>query len=179
MQVIAICGLKRCGKDTVANYIQHKFEYKHVKISQPLKDVCAYLFNWSQNQLEDNVKDVIDPKWGITPRDAMKFFGTEVMQFKLQELLPNVKREFWVRKLIESSSEKKIVISDVRFMHEYDVLKSNCPNLIVIKIAKHEKLITYDTHSSETEWKRIKEDYFIQNDGSISELYDKIDVILH
>jgi hypothetical protein len=121
--IIAICGLKRSGKDTVANRILQKNpDFLHSKISDPLKKVCQILFDFSD--VEGPLKDHIDPKWDITPRAALQFLGTEMMQYKLQELLPNLGRCFWVKKLLMDlslslslSKTKGVVISDLRFKH--------------------------------------------------------------
>ena len=195
--IIAICGVKRCGKDTVASYVCSKIDgSEHRKIAQPLKDVCASLFQFTKAQMEEDEKDAIDPKWGITPRDAMKFVGTEMMQYKMQELLPDIGRTFWIKQFISNISNikqtKHIVISDMRFMHEYTMLKAAFPTSIVIKIVKptnahahtHAYMSTcqnrqheheHDGHSSEQEWASIPEDVLIVNDGTISDLYKCVD----
>lgn len=177
MQVIAICGPKRVGKDTAASFFT-SCNFLHVKISQPLKDVCGSLFGWSPQQMEEDIKDDIDPAWGISPRDALKFFGTEMMQYKIQELLPNVGRKFWIDSLIKRlyKTNQNVVISDMRFMHEYEALKSAFPNcLTTIKITRQTSTTTTaDAHSSETEWMQIPEDVLITNDGTIQEMHDQL-----
>lgn len=172
--IIAICGPKRSGKDTVASYLVNRHNYKHVKISQPLKDACGSLFGWTAYQMEEDVKENIDPNWGISPRDGLKFVGTEIMQYKIQELLPNIGRKFWINTLINTLKSKPreapIVISDMRFIHEWEVLKNEYHhNLVTIKINKSSTL-PIDLHSSETEWRQIKEDILIENDGTIHDL---------
>lgn len=189
--IVAICGAKRCGKDTVALYLQKALVARatnvvhHYKIAQPLKDICKIMFGWSTRQVEEDEKDMIDDKWGITPRDAMKFMGTEVMQYKIQELLPGIKRNFWIKQLSSRIQKKAtgdhVIISDMRFMHEYTMLKQHFPDAVVIKVTRgsgNGSSGSNDTHSSETEWKSIPHDLLIENDGSIDELHAQLDEFL-
>lgn len=174
-KVIGICGMRRAGKDTIASFFS-SYGYKNVKISQPLKTVCQTLFGFTDSQMEDETKDIIDENIGISPRTALQFFGTEVMQYKIQELLPNVGRSFWIDMLIRQNinQDQKIIISDMRFEHEYNALKAKYgDNLIIIKVTRENNL-EKDTHSSENEWMHIKEDYLIENNKSINDLKKSI-----
>jgi hypothetical protein len=178
--IIAICGLKRSGKDTVANHILKKCpEFMHTKISDPLKKVCQVLFDFPD--VEGPLKDHIDSTWEITPRKAMQFIGTEMMQYKVQELLPNLGRCFWIKKLLMEIKEKRnVVISDLRFKHEVAFLREFVDqetSFLVIKVTRS-SCPDSDSHASEQEWKEIKEDFLIKNDGSIEELYNQVDRIL-
>lgn len=181
-QVIAICGQKRSGKDTIASYITYTYEFRHVKIAEPLKDLCKVLFGFTASQMEDDTKDVIDERHGITPRSAMQFVGTEMMQYKIQELLPNVGRNFWINRLLQdsnsnsNSSSNKIVISDMRFMHEYKAIKDMYgDNAMVIKVTRDANASNVeDNHASEKEWEQIPEDILIRNDTTVYELHNKI-----
>jgi hypothetical protein len=124
-RIIAICGFKRSGKDTLADYLCNHHGYTKVKISTPLKEGLKSFFNFNDEQLECSSKDEIDPRWGITPRCVMQYFGTEVMQYQLQNMIPGIGRNFWIQRLVNEflqDKSKKYVIPDMRFMHEYKVL---------------------------------------------------------
>jgi hypothetical protein len=173
--IIAICGAKRTGKDTIADHLVTKHGYTKVKLADPLKVLVGYLFSFAPNQVgESDDKDVIDPRWNITPRQALQFFGTEVMQYKIQELLPHIGRKFWINMLISKlDPNKKYVISDMRFVHEYEELKKL--NAFIIKIERPSKSDTTDTHCSEEDYKNIPHDVHIQNDSNIENLLIKLD----
>lgn len=179
--IVAICGAKRCGKDTVASMLQHRMEpCRHLKIAQPLKDMCGIMFGWSPKHLEDDEKDQVDAKWGISPRDAMKFIGTEMMQYKIQELLPEIGRNFWIKQLINKINVgENIIISDLRFVHEFLMIKAHFPNAVIVKVMKQTAAAatTTDLHSSEVEWKDIVEDVLIDNHGSLEDLRAQVDQI--
>lgn len=176
-RIIAICGPKRSGKDTIANYIVAKYGYKHFKIASKLKDVCGLLFGFTQEQMEDDTKDIIDTKYNITPRKAMQFVGTEMMQYKIQELLPNVKRNFWINLLMqEIQKESHVVISDMRFLHEYETMCKES-DLHVIQVSKPNSGSDshLDLHPSEVEWRKIPTTTIIENNKTIEDLYEQVD----
>lgn len=180
--IIAICGPKRSGKDTIADHLITKYNYEKIKIADPLKMIVKDLFGFTENQVgETDDKDIIDERWGITPRKALQFFGTEVMQYKIQELLPGIGRKFWINRLIDSSisnpiDNQKYVISDLRFLHEYEELyKKTKDNLCIIKVFRPDNNDEKETHVSELEYKGIKEDILIINDGNIEDLLVKLD----
>jgi hypothetical protein len=171
-KIIAICGLKRCGKDTLADFIQSKYGFQNIKIADPLKDMCAQLFGLSHAQIEGDVKEVVDPRWGVAPRQILQFVGTEMFQFKLQELMPQIGRSFWMRQLLDKHKHGCFVVSDMRFVHEYEILKAAQPDLIVIKIVRDGlKINVYNEHSSEKEWEHIPESFTVYNNGSIEQMF--------
>lgn len=171
--LIAICGSKRSGKDTIANYLVEKHGYQNIKIAENLKTIVKELFNFTNDQVgESDDKDVIDKTWNITPRQALQFLGTEVMQYKIQELLPHIGRKFWINSLIKSlDPNKKYVVSDMRFVHEYEELAKL--NVYVIKVFRP-AIVQEDTHSSETEYKTIPENLCIINDTTIPDMLIKL-----
>lgn len=170
-QIIAICGLKRCGKDTLADYIVDKYGFVKVKIADPLKQICKNLFQLSEDQVETDAKEVIDPRWGVAPRRLMQFVGTEMFQYKLQELLPAVGRHFWIQQMTTRHPDHNIVISDMRFLHEYEFLKATGDELIVVKIERNSS--TYDEHCSEKEWQDIPSDIVIQNNTTPIAMFEQ------
>lgn len=180
--VIAICGKRRCGKDTIANYLKTKYDFEHVKISSKLKNVIKILFNFTDEQMENDSKELIDDKWKVSPRQVMQFMGTDIMQYEIQKLLPNINRSFWIKSLIEDLkyTNKKIVISDLRFLHEYEELKKVSNKIYVIKVERqceHDTLST-DTHCSELEMVNIPCDFVLQN-LKINDLYFNVDKIVN
>ena len=173
-RVIAICGKRRAGKDTVADILCETFAYRKVRIADPLKKMMQVLFGFTEEQLECDVKDKVDDRWDISPRQAMQFFGTDVMQYKIQELLPSVGRTFWIRSLIErelrnANPTTLIVIPDVRFLHEIQELEPFQPWILRVSRPCHD-VNTTDAHASEMEGDRILCDAHIKNDGDIESL---------
>lgn len=186
MSIILLCGYKSSGKDTFANHLEEEHGFKHFKISKPLKDALKILFNFTEAHLEGDLKEIVDKDLKTTPREVMKFVGTNMFQYKIQELLPNIGRNFWVNKLVkelESSKEKNIVISDLRFIHEYETL--HCYGMkhnIQVKVVKiiRPSLLVYNADNkdfSETEHLKFKFDCVVEN-NSIEEFKQTINNIL-
>lgn len=175
-RLIAVCGYKRSGKDTVANFISDTYGHEHIKIAAKLKNIVKTLFNFTEEQVETDSKEVVDNRWGVTPRHVMQFMGTEMFQYKIQELLPNIDRRFWIMNIINETRDKidkgyPLIISDLRFKHEYMELQKY--GVYIIRVNKNNIRGT-DTHPSEVEFLDIPADLIINNDGSITDLYNSL-----
>ena len=75
-RIIALAGVAGCGKDTVASFLPGP----KVRFADPIKQFCAQVFGWSEEQLygPSALREVPDPKWdGLTPRKALQTLGTE------------------------------------------------------------------------------------------------------
>jgi dephospho-CoA kinase len=181
-KIIAICGLKRSGKDTIADVLTQRYGYEKVKIATPLKDALKTLFQFTDAQVEGAEKDVVDPRWGVEPRLLMQFIGTEVMQFKLQEVLPDVGRTFWIKRLIDEhikNNDKHIVIPDMRFKHEYNLLSQH--GAVFWRVERFQNENT-EVHSSEREYLEIPVDEVFMNTGSKIDIeqivFEKMDALV-
>ena len=180
--LVGILGRKFAGKDTVADYMCSKHNFNKLILAQPLKDACKLLFNFSDEQLYGNLKESIDPNWGITPRIVFQYFGTDVFRRDIHKIIPNIGDNFWINLAISKYLEMKnankdalIVISDVRFQNEIDSIHEQ--GGIIIKIIRPE-LSNMDAHESEKNIDNLSGDYTIINDETKDDLYKKIDIII-
>jgi len=180
MVLIGLLAKKQHGKDTTADHLVKNYNFEKIAYATPLKNVCKELFDFNEEQLYGDEKEKIDDFWGITPRGAFQYVGTELVRKQMGVLLPEVGDAFWVkvmeRKLMNDNNlDKNIVISDVRFQNEVDLIKK-CGG-IIIKIERN--LENQDNHLSEMEIDNIKNyDHKINNNSGILELYDNIDNII-
>ena len=150
--IVFLTGPARSGKDTIANvFVKHG--YTCLKLAGALKKALSAIFGFSPEQMEDGVlKETIDETWGITPRTAMQYIGTDVFQNHLDSLIPGIGRDIWVKGLsieIEKilKSGGRVVISDLRFPHEFDYISSMYPT----------QTIVYKMHRLGTSFDAIKE----------------------
>jgi hypothetical protein len=179
--IIAICGAKRSGKDVLAKCLINKYNYEKLSFAEPLKKAVKELFNFNDIQVgidEENgngdEKDIIDDRWGITPRKALQYFGTEIMQYKMNELIPNINREFFANILLSKIVENKIyVISDMRFLHEYEKIKGL--NILIIKVIRPSLIKKRDEHISENEYEQIPCNIEVLNEGSIEDFINNFE----
>jgi dephospho-CoA kinase len=195
-RIIAICGAKRSGKDVLAEHIVKQYHYERVAFANPLKQAVKALFDFDDEQVETDKKDVMDENWGITPRAALQFFGTEMMQEKIQELLPDIKRNFFANTLKNYIASRcdadadghrtSFVISDMRFLHEYEML-FHIPNIrkediAVIRVLRPTTTgvadAASDSHISELEYINIPYDVVLVNNSTIENYLAKFDKIM-
>ena len=185
--VLAVCGYRRSGKDTICNYISTHYQFAHLKFATPLKDMIKAGFGFSDEQLEGDAKDLIDSNLGVSPRTVMQFIGTEVMQFQIQNIIPGIGRSFWTKRLCDSiklhiGNNTSVVISDLRFLHEYDAIKSLCSSLSCeLKVIRVERpsLQIQDQHISELEWIQIPHDVTIINDTDVTNIHQQTDMFFN
>tara|TARA_B100000029_G_scaffold454054_1_gene480271 strand:- start:885 stop:1469 length:585 start_codon:yes stop_codon:yes gene_type:complete len=185
-KIILLSGLKRSGKDTFANYLHNNYDYHHLKITSKLKDCIKLLFGLEDEDFEQK-KEELNPNWNTTSRRLMQFIGTDIFQYKIQELIPHIGRNFWIKSLFNeeliynliNNENYRIVISDLRFLHEYsEIEKLNIP-FIHIRINNQNLDSEVDTHISETELYDIPYNYEIKNDSSLDVFYSKISSLIY
>ena len=176
--IIGIIGEKGSGKDTVADYIVEKYQFIKDSFAANLKASVKEMFNLSDEQLNDpSLKEVPDPRWNnCTPRQLLQFVGTELLRNQIGQIMPNIASNIHVHALEMRLSGKKIVLSDVRFLNEAEMISRNGGILVKI-VRKSSVYSTNDAHASEVEQRQIKYDYLIENNGSLGELYASVDEI--
>jgi hypothetical protein len=185
--IILLCGYKGSGKDECAKFFESKHGFQHFKIATYLKDALSKLFGFSPDQLNGKEKDIIDKHWNITPREAMKFVGTDLFQFEIQKLLPDLNRNFWVELMKKDINENRIkntpiVISDLRFNHELDFIKRTFHNehVCLVKVLRSSINIQHNiTDPSEDEHTKMIYNYIIPNNGSIENLRSSLDSLVY
>jgi len=172
MERIGLLGNKGCGKDTLADYLVKDKDFIKYNFATPIKEISKILFNLTDNQLYGNDKDIIDKRWNVSPRIIFQRIGTEFGQDILLKLFPELEiKQIWLKLFeifLENNSDKNIVVSDVRFKHEVEYLKSKNFNIIKINRPNLQK----DTHISENEINLIHNiDFTINNISSKDYLY--------
>ena len=104
---IALLGKMGSGKSTCAQYLKEKYNFEIHSFGSPVKKFAKEIFN-------DNTKN----------RSLIQDFAQ-----KVKEIDPNV----WVNYLINNVDfDKKIVVDDLRFPNEFEILKNN--GFIIIKL---------------------------------------------
>lgn len=204
-KVFAICGLQGAGKDTVADKIIKIAQSKSLKaekmaFADRLKDMLSALFDLPRDMLagftpESRIwREQELPKWSkrlnrpITPRYLLQYFGTELLR---DQFYSNI----WIDCLmdsIEKSTSDIIIITDCRYPNEMKALIDNNIKIIEIKrnvpdwyykAIKDPNYIPEGIHKSEYSWINplynldSKYHITIENDGTIEDLFEKINNI--
>jgi hypothetical protein len=155
--------------------------WTEVGLADPLKRVCSILFNYPYHILLGNTLETRDIRerlttidysisGSMTGRKLLQFFGTEMVR-------ENLGRNFWANlseKRIRTilSQGKNVVLSDIRFQEEKDMLKRLGGKLILIS---RDNLDNQDNHSSELHWQKFDYDFIIENNGSFNDFKSKIE----
>ena len=121
--IIGITGKKGSGKDTVANVLQTSFGFEKMSFAKPIKDIVHNTFGIDKAILsgdngEREFRELPLPDWfHLSPRDMLQKIG---MSFR-----DELHKDIWVRVLENKikDTKKNIVISDVRFKNELELIE--------------------------------------------------------
>lgn len=175
--LIGISGNIGSGKTTLANELISKYGFREYSFAEPIKRIGLILgFEYYQLYGTQIQKKEINSFWGISGREFMQKFGTEVCRDVLPEIIPNMKfeRSMWIKlakKFVEENGGD-VVISDIRFPDEAKFVKDM--GGIIIKIIRNPEQKTQNNHQSENQIINIEQDVIIDNNGTLKELSDNI-----
>jgi ABC-type dipeptide/oligopeptide/nickel transport system ATPase subunit len=162
--IIGLLGRSRSGKDTVASIIQQLFptqQYSIVRLSTPIKEASRHLFDFNEEQIEGHRKEVIDPRWGITPRQVFQTITSDTMKY--------MGTDFFTKLLYEKYEQgvlgKHIIIPDIRYMHDIEEIQKR--GGIVLKIERTNLPISYEC---ENHLDSIQNIPILQNNSTMEEL---------
>jgi hypothetical protein len=174
INVIGIAGKKRSGKDTIARVIRNiKPESFTYHMSKPLKKSCAILFDLDNSQLHEENKDVLDHRWGLTPRQIFQKLGTDFLRNAYDPQFFIIHLDYFLKsnnaRLFYGASNKDfVIIPDIRFQNEVDYIKEKWEGK-VIRVVRDFGFD--DPHPSEREILNLKNiDYEIDNNSSLYDL---------
>ena len=180
--IIGITGKKRSGKDTIADYLIDTRAFGGYKFATPIKNAVADIFLWDDRWVNGEFKETVDPRWGISPRQAQQVMGTELFRERMPEVLEDfstlIGSDIWVKRFqywYEGLPEHfNVVVSDVRFKNEAAIITAMGGKIIRVK---RDVLESNDTHASEVEMEMIEPHYVVVNNGTIPELHAKISIL--
>lgn len=186
--VIGLLAQKRAGKDTVADHLVEKYGFVRYGFADPVKEGARHMFDLSQEQLYGDLKEVVDERWGVTPRQILEALGTELSQYDLPRHLPAMAekigfggRTIWVHRFKlwheKNPHVKNIIFSDCRFIHE-------CAAIMKLTNAEVWKIVrpgweNNSEHASEKESLSAPFNRFLLNNKTIGDLHLKVDGLMN
>lgn len=204
-RIIALSGAKGSGKTTAFDLIKkHRPDAYEVTFAGKLKEVCAQAFNIPletfhrpdlkekpfKRPLKITSRNLLDcvSAFGLSipldqlgkqsqteidsPRKLLQFIGTNV----LNKIDPNVHMDNLLNNLPESGI---IVVTDMRFMTEFERLTGMGANVYHIDNERAEDDSKHDNHPSELQRHAFKDKCVrLDNNGSFEDLEKKIQEIL-
>lgn len=189
--LLGINGEIGCGKSTVVNYLSEKYNYREYMMAEPLKKIAKILgFDDHQIYGTQEQKLEVNSFWNVSGREFLQKFGTEVCRDAVPRILPKMNFNgltMWVRLFEKFYSETRsqcVAVSDVRFEDESATIKRY--GGIIIRIEREVNEVkkdnnvqsSYTTHASELQASKIYPNVVVKNDGSLEDLYKKIDMII-
>ena len=174
--LIGFSGKKGSGKSFFADYLVNNKLFIKLSFASPLKEITKILFNLSDEDVKDPIKkELINPKFNASPRELMQWLGTDIMREEFNKKF-NYSGSIWIDSVKDKvktllDDNKDVVIDDVRFQNEVDMIHS----LGGIVINLHNDLDntlnnSTSTHSSENQ--KLTFNYEFVNDKSYSNTYD-------
>jgi hypothetical protein len=203
MVPIALVGFIGSGKDTVANYLVDVHGYTQFAFADALKDVLVAIFGWDRDLLEGKSdasrewRNTVDEWWAkkiniphLTPRWAMQHVGPLMRQY----LDPQIWIATVERRL--DHCQGPFLVSDGRYHNELDMARAKNAKIIRVRrgtdpqwfpIAVNasrgsemamDAMDDLDIHRSEWDWTGYAFDHVVENDGTLPDLYKKIERLL-
>lgn len=164
------------GKTTVAKYLISKYGYETVILARTLKRMLevflqdlGYTSHYAQEMIYGTRKEIVIPELGVTPRHLMQTLGTEWARTYVH---PDVWIKICTANLIKN---QPYVSEDIRFLNEGEAFRE--AGFKIVKII-NPRVPIIRNHASEGELDNYSFDYVIINDGTIEDLYKKIDILL-
>jgi len=191
--LVGVSGQLRNGKDEIADYLSLRLEGYRFAFATAVKEVFCQAFGVDMDFVEEwKVKDSPPPGFDATVRTALQMIGDGFRK---------VKSTIWVDRCFEDFDflDSPVIISDSRYVNELKkVRESGGINVLVYRPG----FLNDDPNGSEAQIKPFVQyflesggfegvvheghlsnapdliDVFIRNDGSLEDLYVKVDKIL-
>jgi hypothetical protein len=181
MRLFLIGYKAHSGKDTLVDLVDEKCVVKRFFFAKKLKETVKDLYNMSDEQVYGSLKNVVDERYGITPREILQDFGQEQRARYSDIWADCALREISSQFLRSDTQCSDFFITDFRFPNEFAVAKEYAKDLGIelytIQVNRPVALrgeFAGSTNISEialddfTDWS-----YIINNDGTKDELYAK------
>lgn len=180
---VVVIGKARHGKDTVASMLQVlDSNFTRIAHADHLKDHLAGLLSTSVRELGIDTTNKFNRKYFLSEFSTNKERYRPLLQWFGTEFVRGFDEDYWINSLtshVNSSGEyhenTRFVITDARFPNEINRRVS--AGWFVIKVTREGDAIAEATHSSETLIDTLPYHLEIKNNGSLSELFRKVEEV--
>lgn len=168
-KLIGLHGKAQAGKDTTGKYMSWLCGYPTYAFAEPIKVLINNLFGWDERHSNGELKEIVDPYWGISPRYAYQTFGTDWGRNLINS-------DIWLMKAMRTYEQNKsLIITDVRFENEADWIRQN--GGIVVHISR-ESALQVNKHISENGIRFHHDDCWLDNNDDYDNLYNNIHYLI-
>lgn len=167
-KIVAICGPRGCGKSTLAKAIRKYDKFVITSFADPLKQMLVTLVTTqgcsakiARSMFYGDLKNTpTEYLGGKTPVYAMQTLGTE---WGRNLINPYIWANTWRRKILTKHKNDNIVVDDLRFITEQDVIDT-FDNTYIIGVERDG--YGPGNHQSEREYLHLTRNAIIQNKSS-------------
>jgi phosphomevalonate kinase len=133
MTIVAISGKRRSGKSFLGAILEKDYGFTPISLAAPLKHMIRTQFGLTMDQTDGHLKEIVDVRYCMTPRDLMIKFGA---------FYRSIDPDFWVKKLFDQMKQTpqaqlgRYVITDMRFRNELDWFRRH--NAFLVRLERSE-----------------------------------------
>lgn len=186
IKVIGLHGLKGSGKSTSAYYLQEKYGFVELAFADRLKEFLEVM-NPRVLGTSTNLWSLVHTDWENWDTVKRKYPEVRRLLQSTGEAARQVFGEnFWIDQLFQRIEEleaesylsmARFTVTDIRYPNELSRLKGNLgEELLTIKISRPG--VESDGHISEAGLPDTAFNCVIRNDGSLSDLYANLDLVM-
>lgn len=180
--IIGLHGLAGSGKDSVGLYLEDVYHFERAALAKQIKDAACVLFGLTPEHFDDrNLKETEIPWLGKSPRQVAQLLGTEFGRryFGSDIWIKTAKQRLdaWRADFLEQTFHPLcgFVLTDIRYEDEAAWVRSEGGTVWHIQ---RPGIIPVSSHSSENGIDVAHGDFVIENDGTLNDLYDKVDFMV-
>jgi len=197
--IVGIGGLYGAGKDAVSDYLVDNYDWVKFGMSDALNDALLKLNPlvpvkqddpepdaiWAvQNRITAHVRydelyasvGYVEAKKNPEVRRLLQVLGTEVGRNMIDDAV-------WVniakRRVLDASRNRDVILTGIRYPNEQDMIRSIGGDLWWVDRPGFARAAGGTQHSSETTLSSAGFDQTIRNDGTLNDLYIKIDDLIN
>ena len=179
VNVNIICGFKNSGKHTIADILERKYNYKHLKISDLLSNKSIEKYSSVTNCIT-RYEEIDTNRLSFACYNSFNSLPSlKQNRPMVTHLLQMIETEYIIPK---QTTHQNIVISDLKYMNEYEALVQlfyKYPNQVTINVIKMirnntPRYYTIDKHESDIDHLNFSYNYIIENNSNIDTLIKKI-----
>lgn len=176
MYLVGITGKARTGKDTIAEHMASNHKFHRYSFAAPIKVACKAMFGWNEQHTEGELKEVVDLRFNISPRQAMQKLGTEFGREMVNPDMWVTRADVEYQRILHNEMltgyMNGMVVPDVRFENEAQWVRDN--GGIIVHVTRSQAK-PVNPHSSEEGIAPKDTDVIITNNDSLDDLYWQVD----
>ena len=160
-KIIGLTGPAGCGKDTIAKFFVDICSYHRYALADPIKEVMNPLFGWDDRHGFGDLKERVDPIFGVSPRYVYQTFGTEYCRSFLGS-------DIWIKIATQRmGGYSHVVIPDIRFENEADWVRKHGKLWHI----KRDRIRGVNPHVSENGVEFKPGDFVFENNMPLNDLW--------